>query len=185
MRLKSIFVVLFLLSCLTISAQKISVSTNVLDYMALGTLNVETSVALSRHWSVVAAVKYNPFTFRKSDVERQFQLRQQSYSLGARFWPWHIWSGWWLAAGFRYQEYNSGGLFSRDTREGDRLGAGIYSGYTHMLSPHFNIEFGAGVWGGLDIYRIYDCPVCGVTSDAGRRYFVLPGELKVAVAYVF
>ena len=176
---------LLLLSALPSFAQKASVSTNLLDYACLGTFNIEASYTLSRHWSLTAGVKYNPFTFRKGDRDRQFQYRQQSYALGVRMWPWHSLSGWWFASKLRYQEYNHGGLMSRETYEGDRAGAGLYAGYTYMLSRHFNVEFGVGLWGGHDWYRKYSCPVCGLTVKDGRRWFILPDDVMISFAYVF
>lgn len=175
----------FLLPGLRSHAQRMSVSTNVLDYACLGTLNADVSYSLSRRWSVVAGARYNPFTFRKGDPDKQFQMRQQSYSLGARLWPWHTWSGWWFAGKIRYQEYNFGGIRSPETREGDRFGAGLYAGYTYMLAPRFNIEFGLGVWSGLDMFRCYSCPVCGVTLESGRTRFILPDDVMISLAYVF
>ena len=185
MRLKVLFVLMMLAGCIPAGAQKVSVSTNILGYAALGTLNADVSYAFSRHWSIVAGGRYNPFTFRAGDPERQFQFRQQSWSLGVRAWPWHIWSGWWFSSKLRYQEYNVGGIFSHRTEEGDRVGIGFYSGYTYMLSRHFNIEFGLGLWGGLDMYRRYSCPVCGLTVDEGRKGFVLPDDLMISFVYVF
>ena len=166
-------------------AQKISVSTNLLGYAALGTMNADVSYSLSRRWSLTAGAVYNPFTFRKGDPDRQFQIRQQSYSLGARIWPWHALSGWWFASKVRYQEYNMGGVVSRITQEGDRVGMGLYAGYTHMLSDHFNLEFGAGVWTGADFYMRYSCTTCGITVGAGTKPFVLPDDFAVSVVYVF
>lgn len=185
MRLKVLSTLVFLAVCFPSEAQKISVSTNILGYAALGTLNADASYAVSRRCSMVAGVKYNPFTFRAGDPQRQFQLRQQSYSLGVRIWPWHIWSGWWFSSKIRYQEYNAGGIFSSEAQEGDRVGLGLYAGYTYMLSRHFNLEFGLGLWGGLDVFRRYDCPVCGFTVDAGRKGFLLPDDLMISLVYVF
>lgn len=185
MRLRILLVFMLLSAPSAIYARKFSVSTNLLGYVELGTLNADASYAISRRLSVTAGVKYNPFTYNKGDAERQFQYRQQSYSLGIRVWPWHTWSGWWFAAKGRYQEYNMGGVLSRKTSEGDRVGVGIYSGYTLMLSKHFNLEFGIGAWGGLDVYRTYSCPLCGVTEDEGKRGFVLPDDIMISVAYVF
>lgn len=173
------------LSCHLADAQDFSLSTDILGYARLGTMNVDASYALSRRWSLVAGARYNPFTFRKGDLERQFQSRQQSYSIGARLWPWHIWSGWWFAGKLRYQEYNEGGIISRMTEEGDRVGAGLYAGYTHMLSKHFNLEFGLGLWAGMSAYRQYDCPVCGHVLESGKRMFLLPDDVMISVAYVF
>lgn len=170
---------------LSLKAQKFSLSTDILDYACLGTLNVDVSYAVARHWSLTAGARYNPFTFRKGDVLKQFQMRQQSYAVGARLWPWHIWSGWWFAGKLRWQEYNQGGIISRRTSEGDRFGAGLYAGYTHMLAPHLNIEFGLGLWAGADKYKTYPCQTCGLTIEQGRRAFVLPDDIMISIAYVF
>ncbi len=185
MRKTIIIAALFLLQTFTVSAQKASVSTNLLDYACLGTFNAEFSYSLTQHWSMTAGCRYNPFTFRKGDPDRQFQYRQQAYSLGVRAWPWHSFSGWWFAGKLKYQEYNHGGLVSRETEEGDRAGAGLYAGYTHMISRHFNLEFGLGVWSGYAWYRKYSCPMCGLTVENGRKWFLLPDELMISLAYVF
>lgn len=176
-----------LLACAAISAQaqKFSLSTNILDYACLGTVNLDASCSVSRRWSLTAGMRYNPFTYMKGNPEEQMQLRQQSYALGARVWPWHTMSGWWFAGKLRYQEYSFGGVWSDETEEGDRGGMGLYAGYTHMLSKHFNIEFGVGFWGGLDVYRRYSCPVCGLLMSTGKRLFVLPDDLMISIAYVF
>ncbi len=186
--MKRLVVIMTLLAALAAEecrAQRFSVSTNILDYVSLGTMNVEGTYSFSRRFSITAGARYNPFIFRKSDPEKQVRLRQQSYSLGVRMWPWHTGSGWWFAGKGRYQEYNFGGLTSRRTREGDRLGMGLYTGYTHMLSPHFNLELGLGLWGGLDFYREYSCQVCGLTLGEGRTGFILPDDIMISVAYVF
>ena len=186
-KFKRIIISLLLSSLVSIPvrAQKLSVSTNLLDYACLATLNAEFSYAFSRHWSLVADARYNPFTFREDEPARQFQLRQQSYAAGVRLWPWHIWSGWWFASKVRWQEYNQGGIVSRQTKEGDRIGGGLYAGYSHMLTPHLNLEFGLGVWSGADFYKVYSCQTCGLTVDQGNKFFVLPDDIMISLAYVF
>ena len=166
-------------------AQKLSISTNVLGYAALCTLNVDASYSVSRHWSVVAGARYNPFTYNSGDPGRQFQMRQQSYAAGVRLWPWHVLSGWWFSSKIRYQEYNFGGVLSKEAIEGDRLGLGLYAGYTYMISRHFNLEFGVGLWGGADFYQRYSCTLCGLSLDSGRKAFVLPDDLALSLVYVF
>lgn len=168
-----------------VSAQRFSLSTNLLDYARLGTLNLDASYAASRHWSITAGARYNPFTYNEGDPEKQFQYRQQSYAAGARWWMWHTWSGWWFGGKLRYQEYNAGGIGSPETEEGDRVGAGLYAGYTHMLTPHLNMEFGLGFWGGRSWYTSYSCPTCGVTLEKGQEYFVRPDDLMISIVYVF
>lgn len=184
--MKRIFIaVLMLLSSGHLFAQKWSISTNLVDYACLGTMNLDASYSLSRRWSLTAGARYNPFTFNEGEPDEQYQMRQQSYAIGARLWPWHTMSGWWFAGKLRYQEYNYAGITSPEAEEGDRFGAGAYAGYTHMLSRHFNIEFGFGFWTGIALYKTYSCPKCGVTLDDGRKYFLLPDDLMISVAYVF
>lgn len=180
----TVFMLLMLLSSFKASAQRFSISTNILDYACLGTMNVECAYSVSRYWSLTAGAEYNPFTFR-SGQQDQFQLRQRSCSLGARLWPWHTWSGWWVSGKLRYQEYNFGGILSKSTDEGDRVGVVVCAGYTHMLSPHLNIEFGLGAWSGLDWFCQYECQRCGQTLLTGRRWFVLPDDIMLSLVYVF
>mgnify|MGYP003295596486 CR=1 FL=1 len=182
---KCLIIMLISMTSLPSYAQKLSLSTNLLDYACLGTMNADVSYSVSRRWSVMAGVRYNPFTFNEDDPQEQFQMRQQSYAVGARLWPWHTMSGWWFAGKTRWQEYNVGGIFSPRTKEGDRFGAGLYAGYAHMLSSHFNIEFGLGVWAGADVYKVYSCQQCGLTIDSGTKAFVLPDDVMISLVYVF
>lgn len=174
-----------ILACHICHAQKWSVSTDIMGYLRLCTFNADVSYAVSRHWDINTGVRYNPFTYCADDPQKQFQYRQQSYSIGVRFWPWHLWSGWWFAARTRYQEYNEGGILSSATEEGDRFGAGLYAGYTHMLSSHLNLEFGFGLWGGRAYYTSYSCPSCGRVNESGTKMFLLPDAIMISFAYVF
>ena len=182
---KCLIVMLISIASLPSYAQKLSLSTNLLDYACLGTLNADVSYSVSRRWSIMAGVRYNPFTFRADDPQNQFQLRQQSYAAGVRLWPWHTMSGWWFAGKLRYQEYNYGGIFSSESEEGDRFGAGLYCGYTHMLTSHLNLEFGVGLWGGMAAYRKYECPACGPLVEEGNKPFLRPDDIVISLVYVF
>ena len=175
--------ILFAFSALPAAGQEFGVSTNIADYANLGTLNVQASYALSRHWSLAADLKYNPFSY--STREGTVRNRQRSLSAGARYWPWHAYSGWWLSGALRYQEYNTAGLFSDGSTQGDRVGASLGGGYSYMLTPFLNLEVGAGVWSGYDSYAEYDCPDCGRKTSTGQKFFFLPAELVLALTYIF
>ena len=176
-------VVLFYVFSTPCKAQNMSLSTNLLDYANFMTLNAEGSYALDRHWSATAQLRYNPFSY--SIGGNDVQNKQQAYAAGLRYWPWHVYSGWWMEAQLQYQEYNSGGISSAKTREGDRYGLGAAAGYSHMLRERLNLEFGIGLWGGWDKYVVYNCPVCGLTEESGEKVFFLPNELIFAISYVF
>lgn len=165
-------------------AQKWEISTNALDYINLGTLNIEGGYAVAQHWSVHAGARYNPFSYG-SEEKGYFQNKKQSYSVGARYWAWHTWSGIWVAAKAQYMEYNSGGILSGKAEEGDAVGGSLGAGYTYMVTPHFNLDFGVGLWAGAKYYKVYSCPRCGITTEKGSKAFVMPNDILVSLSYVF
>lgn len=163
-----------------------SVSSNVISLADYGTFNAEASRGVSKHWSVSAGIKYNPFQFGDSGSDESvMRKRQRAFNLGARYWPWHIYSGWWLSSGARYQEYNFSTRHKRETSEGDRLGASVSAGYSYMLSPRMNVEIGFGLWGGWDRYKVYDCPTCGYTKEQGSKFFLSPEDVILAFSLIF
>ncbi len=172
-----------LLLCAAVQAQNFSLSTNVLDYVEFGTMNIEASYGVARRWTLTAGLKYNPFTW--GEGSREMTDRQRTVEAGARFWPWHIYSGWWMSGKLKYQEYNRGGLFSPAATEGDRYGGSLSAGYTYMLNSHLNLDIGLGLWSGLDKYVVYECVRCGRTVDGGKKFFVLPSDILLTISYIF
>ena len=166
-------------------AQNWSVSTNVLDYVSLGTMNAEVSAGVGRRVTIEASARVNPWTFHKGDPSRQMQNRHQTYALGMRYWPWHIYSGWWISADAQYQEYNRGGIISQKTEEGDAFGLSAGAGYSLMLHEKLNLDFGVTLWAGQKTFISYACPSCGRITDKGSKWFVMPNEIRVAIQYIF
>ena len=184
-KLLTIITIGLLFQTLDLAAQKASVSTNLAGYVNLATLNIETSFPVSRHWSICAGAKYNPFTFNLGKGREDARSKQQAYYAGTRYGPWNVYSGWWLSGKVMYQEYNTGGIFSPETREGDRIGMSLGGGYSHMIGKRLNIEFGAGIWSGMDWFTKYSCPVCGNVEASGKKVFILPSDIIVALSYIF
>ncbi len=171
-------------SCGTLYAQRLSVATNLLGYANLGTINGEIGLGVSRHFSVYLQTKYNPFTYREGR-EDQFQNRQATLSAGCRYWFWHTWSGWFLSGQAGYSKYNVGGIISQKSTEGDAFGITFGGGYALMLTKRLNIDFGAGVMGGLADYSKYSCTKCGKMEKKGKRLFVAPNNILVQLSYMF
>lgn len=165
-------------------AQKLSVGTNAVDWLSLGTINAEASIAVSQHYSIHVGAEINPWTWNGGDREKQLQARQNSYWGGLRYWPWHVYSGWWAGADLRYSVYNIGGIIKRDTEEGEAYGTGAYGGYSIMLNEMWNLDLGFGVWGGYRKYTRYACPVCGPVTDEGSGVFFLP-DARIAIQLIF
>jgi len=183
--MKRILIILPLLlaAALSASAQRFSAGTNAVDWLTLGTVNAEASVAVSQKVSIHAGAELNPWTWRSGDPG-QFQTRQNSAWGGARWWPWHVYSGWWVGGDARYSVYNLGGVTSLETEEGDAFGAGAWGGYALMLGRWWNIDLGLGFWGGYTTYTRYACPRCGVRTDEGGKSFILP-DARIAFQIIF
>lgn len=176
-------IVVMLAAAYGAAAQQLALSTNVVDVANMGTINLEASYGVARHWSLMAGMKYNPFSF--DEGEDMVLNKQQSYKAGAKYWPWHVFSGWWMSGSLRYQEYRAGGIMSKETSQGDRYGGGLGGGYTYMISPHLNVDFGLALWAGYDVYTTYACQTCGQKTAEGEKFFVMPSDILLALTYIF
>lgn len=177
--------VLFLLFSGNIYGQRYSVATNLLGYANFGTINCEFGLGLSKHFSLYMQGKYNPFTYKYDNGQKQLQNRQLSVAAGARYWPWHTYSGWFVSGQIGYRAYNSGGIFSQSTYEGDAYGVTLGAGYALMVTDRINIDFGAGVMGGLTEYVKYACPKCGKMEEGGKKLFIAPDNILVQLSFLF
>lgn len=161
-----------------------SFSTNAVDWAWMLTANASAQYSVSRHFTLEAQAKWNPWTFNKTS-ESQLQSRQRCLSLGARWWPWYTYSGWWISARGQYREYNYGGLGTMETEEGDAAGVALSAGFSLQVTKWLNIDFGGGFWGGYKKYVRYACPYCGSKTDQGERSFILPNELLISAMFIF
>ena len=167
-------------------AQRWSVSSNIAGIADRGTINASASRSLSQHWSLDAGIRYNPFSFADDGVDGgAIRKKQRVVSLGARYWLWHVYSGWWMSGAAQYQEYNFSNKGTNDTSEGDRIGAAFSAGYSYMVTPWLNVELGLGFWSGFDKYSVYDCPECGITVESGRKMFLSPEDVIIALSIIF
>ena len=186
-----------LLGAAAATAQTWAVAVNAADAVELGTIGVEGSAAVGQHWSIHANAKVNPWTFGRRDTSAdnnglfqspnpdQKQDRKQVYAAGVRWWPWNVYSGWWIGGKGQYQEFNYGGLLTETSPEGDAFGAGFSGGYSLMLKEHWNLDFGLGFWTGWMKYTTYACPSCGKVVDEGQKWFILPNEVILSLVYIF
>ena len=183
---KILFVaIIFICSPRVAHAQRVSVSTNALSWANLGTINLEGSVSVSKHFTVLAGAKYNPWKLR---TKSQYVLINQQATgyVGAKYWPWHVYSGWWIGAKAQFQNFTEAGLFSENMVKGNALGAGISAGYSIMIGSHVNIDFGIGGWGGRVLkYDLYTNHYDNEKISSGAKNFVFIDNVIVAIAYIF
>lgn len=178
-----------------LSAQTFSLSTNLLDWANLGTLNLQAGLSFSRHLTLHAGARYNNWDFGSAEKGTDFRNKARTASIGLRYWPWNVYSSWWIGTRLQAEEYSRGGLLARpETEEGLAAGVGLAFGYSRMLTGRWNLDFGLGFWGGWKRYSRYACPHCGrVLSDADgtplldrNKGFLLPSEdVQISLTYIF
>lgn len=161
-----------------------AISTNITDYVYLVTPNIDIQFALSRHITLDAGLKYNGWSFKYGTPD-EMKNRQWTASLGARWWPWYTYSGWWVGGAAQYQEYDRGGLFYNYGESGDAFGLAVSAGYSLQVKSWLNFDFGISVWGGRTQYKKYACAYCGKLVEEGTKWFVLPNEVRLALMFVF
>ena len=185
MRLFTCFLIMIgMLTSSAVMAQDVSLSTNFVDYANNGTLNLSASYGFARHWTANASVKYNPFEFGGGDQPVR-RFKQRSASLGLRYWPWNVYSGWWVSSDFRCQEYNMVEAKSQQSYQGDRTGASMGGGYSLMLGKHVNLDMGIGMWAGYDRYSVYECPNCGRKTADGAKSFLALSDILLSISFIF
>lgn len=157
-------------------AQNMYVSTNLLDYLNIGTINGEFGLSPWPKWSLYARARYNPFTLK---MDRQIQNRVAGGAVGARYWFWYWGSGWFLDARLGASLYNTGGIWDSFAYEGEAYSLSVGGGYSLMLGPRWNMDFALGVQGGYTSFTKYACPRCGKVLEEGKKLFVAPSNLLV------
>ena len=180
--------VLGLILPLTCGAQIWTVQTNVLDWSALGTANVEFGASLSQHFSLVAGGRYNPWEFQDEKNDAIVRNQQKTAYLGLRYWPWYVNSGLWIAFKGQYMaSFSNTGIWRAALKEGKNgFGGGLSMGYTFMLSKHLNLELGAGAWAGVfQEYGFYSSPKKYDVREEGRKTFIYPDTVSLSFVYVF
>lgn len=167
--------------------KSVSISTNLFDWGDMGTINLEAGVAVSRHLSLQADVKYNPWEFESKNPDiTQMHNKQKSAAIGLRYWPWYVFSGWWMCAKAQYTDYSITGLLLPTLDIGKAVGGGLSAGYTFMLTKSINIEAGAGLWGGkLLEHTLYHSPNSTGVAEQGPKWFVALNDIRISVQVVF
>jgi len=163
-----------------------SMATNLFQWANFGTPNLELGLSVHRNVSLSAGARYNGWKFNDSRNNIPIWNKQQTYYGGFRYWPWYVFSGFWLGFKGQYSKVSSTGIWRPALMEYTGVGFGLSLGYTVMVTPHFNIEFGVGAWGGRYLkYSLYECPTCMELRDEGPRHFGDLDDVSVSFCYVF
>lgn len=162
-----------------------ALSTNLLGYADLLTLNLEFQYAVGRHWSLAMSGKSNGLTIKKGE-ENQIMDRKIVASVGAKYWPWYVYSGWWFSGFMRTENFSQSNLTKNmGFRSGDSYGAGVSAGYALILSKWFNLDFSVGAWGGYRTTSTYEFPDLEHSAGRSSKAFIDIADICVSAMFVF
>lgn len=131
--------------CIQLQSQTVAVKTNLL-YDATTTPNLGVEVAFNKHLSLNLSGNYNLWTFSDNKSIKHWMAEPEF-----RYWIHERFNGHYLGAHLQYWDYDFAGVklpFGMEKEyayQGTAYGGGISYGYQLYLSPHWNVEFTAGV----------------------------------------
>lgn len=182
--------------CRTVFAQNVSLETNLVDWAAVCTINGDLGVSVSRHFTIHLGGRYNNLRINPvSEVitepgnhsSMEIRNRQKVGYVGVRYWPWYVYSGWWIQAKAQYMDFSNTGFGRPALKEGKGgTGGGLSAGYMVMLGKHFNLDLGAGFWAGhFKDLTVYDCPRKEWVRRTGPDNVIYPDSFTIGIMYTF
>lgn len=185
--------VCFLMTCLTVSAQKAAVKTNLL-YDVTTTFNVGVEIGLAPKWTVDVSGNLNPWTFKDNKKWKHWLIQPElRYWLCERF-NGHFFGLHVLGGVYNMGNWNTDFTFlgtdfgqMRDYRyEGWMVGTGLAYGYHWMLGRHWSLEAEIGIGYVYTQADKYECPRCGDRIENNKPHnYVGPTKAAVNLIYVF
>ena len=164
-----------------------ALSTNLISWAMLGTINLGAQYEVGQHFTLEGKVKFNPWTFNLKKAN-QFEVAQQSFSFGARYWPWYAFSGFWLSAAVQAKNYRVGGMPSwlkMLNEEGSAYGASIGLGYSIMVNSWMNVDLGLSGWGGYKQCTRYADGRFTQPTGICEKWFLAPDDVTIALVFLF
>lgn len=147
-----------------------ALSLNLADAALFGTAGASLQWGPSRHLTVENGLRLNALSFRDDTLYDQ----RQTFYTGLRWWPWHIYSGFYVRGTAQVEAARRKGIALVTNGAVEAYGAGLSAGYALMLSRHLNLEAGVGCWGG----RIR---TVGATE---RSWFIAPDGINLSLTFV-
>lgn len=146
--LNIIIIILLSAICLTGTAQKIAVKSNLLGW-ATATPTLGAEIGLDDRWTLNTHIYYNPFTFRDNRKWKHIRVQPE-----VRYWLCQKFNGHFFGLHVLYTHFNAGqvplpfGIFpdvKKYRYQGNTYGAGLSYGYQWILTPRWSIEGSIGV----------------------------------------
>ena len=207
-----LFVSIFFLFCIFdscfVSAQVVALKTNLL-YDATASANLALEVKVADRWTLGAGAGlnlWNPVKSSDSAEDLPPKWRHVLVNAEARYWFCSVFVRDFIGINAVYSHFNVAGdgypvawaekmiyTFGTtpagsessviDTRkQGDMVAAGVFYGWSWILSPHISLELEAGLDIGHAWYDEYACQRCGLLLEKKEEWFLAP---KLGVNFIW
>ncbi len=192
-RKTSAILLLLLLSCLPLVAQRVAVKTNLL-YDAALTPNIGVELGIGRKSTLQG---YYSLNLWNNTPHRNKQFKHWQALGEYRWWPCSKMNGHFVGVHvmggefnmkrvhFKLPFYNWPADLKEKRYEGWNVGAGFTYGYQWMLSRHWNLEASIGVGYQRFEYKKFPCEDCGTMEEKGHKNYFGPDKAVIAIMYVF
>lgn len=170
---------------------RFALKTNLVYGAAWMTPNLSAEVALSPHSTLALSYSNNPWGWKRRSRDDNTKLLHGVVLPEYRYWFGERFKGHFVGAHALYAEYNVSGrtvptLFEKDYRyQGTAFGGGLSYGYSLPLSPHWSVEFTAGVGVAKMKYDRFTCRTCDDRGERIEGTWVGPTRLGVNVVWNF
>ena len=181
-----LIIVAFLsLSTIELSAQRIAVKSNILQW-ATATPNIGLELGVSQRLTLDLTYGINPFTFENNKKWKHWIVQPE-----LRYWFCERFYGHFLGLHLGGGEYNLSRVKiptvknSQNYRyEGWDVLGGISYGYSWILGKRWNLEATLGLGVIHTNYERFECPDCGRHIENGKSTFFSPTKAGVSIIYM-
>ncbi len=168
-----LLVSLLLLSLSPVLGQKWAISTD-LPYWGVGVANLDTEIALGRHFTLDLAGGYAAYkVFDKLDLKESWGVQPE-----LRWWHCERFNGHYFGLHGHYADYNAAIKSSR--YDGWLAGGGLSYGYQWILGNRWNFQFEIGAGYAYKDYTKHNAD--GTSVDKTKNYF---GPTKFNLSFVY
>lgn len=191
--MRNILCILLVLASLQVSAQSVSVKTNLI-YDVSTTVNLGAEVGLSPKWTLDVSANYNGWTFSENKKWKHWLIQPE-----VRYWLCERFNGHFVGAHLLGGIYNIGNLdtdfmllgtdfgqLKNYRYEGWMAGVGVGYGYQWLLSRHWSLEAEIGVGYVYSRADKFECATCGEKlEDNEPHHYVGPTKVALSLIYAF
>lgn len=191
--MRNILCILLVLASLQVSAQSVSVKTNLI-YDVSTTVNLGAEFGLSPKWTLDVSANYNGWTFSENKKWKHWLIQPE-----VRYWLCERFNGHFVGAHLLGGIYNIGNLdtdfmllgtdfgqLKNYRYEGWMAGVGVGYGYQWLLSRHWSLEAEIGVGYVYSRADKFECATCGEKlEDNEPHHYVGPTKVALSLIYAF